>query len=67
MENITITIHYGENEGYLYDIYAGTAEEVAADTIESLDGGCCTGTLEDALGMATEQAREIIRSKSKAK
>lgn len=60
MKNITITISYSEGEeGYMYDIYTCTPEQIA-DGADSEDGGCCTGSLADALEMATEQAKAII-------
>ena len=61
---ITITDASGE-EGYMYDIYNCEAEDIN-DEIDSLDGGCCTGSLEDALEMATSQAKEIIRTLNKS-
>lgn len=45
------------DEGFMYDIW--TDETVDEDT-PSNDGGLCTGSLLDALEMATEQAKELI-------
>lgn len=56
MEELTIKIHKGE-EGWYFDIY--DVEET--EEVDSLDGGLCTGTLEDALGMAYEQAKELLK------
>lgn len=62
MENLTITIAWSEEEkGYMYDIYNGTPEDIERG-IDSEDGGCCTGSLSDALEMANEQAKTIVKN-----
>ena len=58
MKNLIITIHESDNEeGYIYDIF-----ETEDDMLEgnSLDGGLCTTTMQNALDMATEQAKAIL-------
>lgn len=65
MEAITIRIYRAEDEdGYFYDIYKGDAIEEAYMTSlapESDDGGLCTTTMLNALGMAVSQAEDLIR------
>lgn len=57
-----ITIHIRESsdgDGYLYDIY-----DVAPDDVEdhdSVDGGQCTSTIENALEMAYSQTQSVIK------
>lgn len=61
MDGITIRIWKAESEeGYFYDIFD---TEDANDESEAVDGGLCTGTFEDAIGMASEQAITIINKK----
>ncbi len=51
----------GGNGGYMYTIYAtDSTDEDKLDDFE-IDGGLCTGTLADALGMAQDQAMDIIK------
>lgn len=58
MEAITIVIRKAENEpGYFYDIYEGEPDCPMED---SKDGGLCTTTLINALGMAAAQAEDLI-------
>ncbi len=57
MDAITIKIYASsDNEGYMYDIYN---EEMTEDS-ESVDGGLCTTTMMNALGMAVKQAEVLI-------
>ena len=52
---LTIDIFYSEmNEGWMYELYEDSSK--LEDGV-SYDGGLCTGSLEDALEMATSQAR----------
>lgn len=44
-----------DDDGYLYDLYA-SEQSAEDDTCDVLDGGHCTTTLENAIGMATGQA-----------
>ena len=63
MDKLTIHIFYSPmNEGWNFDIYDQDTRDVL-DDIDSLDGGLCTGSLQDALGMAYEQARDLINKK----
>ena len=60
MENITITINRASDEdGYLYDIYLATPEEIESGA-DSEDGGMCTSTIAEALDMARDQAQLLI-------
>lgn len=61
MDALTIVIEAVMEGGYQYDIYAGTPVEIESGDVASLDGGLCTTTLENALGMAASQAVEIIK------
>lgn len=55
---LVIEIWASDNdEGYMYEIYS---DRLAQENCESLDGGLCTGDLEDALEMAYEQAGALI-------
>ncbi len=65
---ITITIVPDESwdeddeviEGFQYNIYEGDIDE----DLEAIDGGFCTGSMEDAISMASEQARKLIVKES---
>lgn len=60
-QEMTITIFpSSDGDGFMYDIYLGTAEEVAEGELESVDGGLCTSTIENALEMATQQAGGVL-------
>lgn len=64
MDAITIRIYQAEAGGYMYDIYKGDAiEEAYTESLapDSDDGGMCTTTMQNALGMAVQQATAIIR------
>ena len=59
-----ITIHGtdqgdGPNGGWMFDVYKD-AEDAEALPEDSDDGGLCTGSLKDAVEMATEQALDLI-------
>ena len=57
INELVIQIFEASDEpGYFYEIF-GSLELYA----ESLDGGLCTTTIENALDMAVEQAKKIIR------
>lgn len=62
MDALTIVIEAVSEGGYQYDIYTGTPGEIESGYAVSLDGGLCTTTLENALGMATSQAAGIIKN-----
>lgn len=65
METLTIVITEASDEpGYFYDIYDASPETINNQAIESLDGGFCTSTMKNALGMATKQAKELLASKN---
>ena len=58
---LAITIFWSEgNNGYQYDIYDQDLPE-DGERPESIDGGLCTGSIEDALNMAVEQARSYMK------
>lgn len=63
MNELTIRIYEGCDEvGFFYDIYDCDISGVDdIDEVESIDGGFCTTTIENALSMATKQAKEIIK------
>lgn len=57
INELVIQIFESSNEpGYFYDIFDNLEPEA-----ESLDGGICTSTIENALDMAVEQAKQIIK------
>lgn len=59
INNLTIVIREAVDEvGFFYDIY--DCEPSETDSKDSLDGGLCTTTIENALGMATAQAKELL-------
>jgi len=59
MEAITIRIYASDSEGgYMYDIY--NEDQVFTDA-DSVDGGLCTTTMLNALGMAVSQAEDLIK------
>jgi len=56
---MTIAINYSDcNEGYMYTIHNGEPDTLEEDP-NGFDRGLCTGTMEDALGMAVEQAEVL--------
>lgn len=58
----TITIHNSADGDWMYDIYKGSIEDIGADNdIDSLDGGACTGSMKNALEMASHQALELYK------
>lgn len=61
INNLTISIYESQDEPeYLYDIYNCEPSEV--DDADPLDGGMCTTTIENALEMATEQAKALLKA-----
>ena len=62
MDALTIVIEAVSEGGYQYDIYTGKPAEIESGYAVSVDGGLCTTTLENALGMATSQAAGIIKN-----
>ncbi len=62
MDNLIIHVRPSfEEEGYMYDIYDCQPEEI--EEADSIDGGLCTGSFLDAVDMATEQAKVIIKAR----
>lgn len=62
-KELSIDIYYSEaNNGYMYNIYDAVSFHDEKDSEDSIDGGLCTGTIQDALNMAYEAARNIIKS-----
>lgn len=59
MESITIRITEASEGGYIYDLYKFDAINELA---EPWDGGQCTTTMLNALGMAVQEAEEIIKA-----
>lgn len=53
---MTIHIHLDGEGEWQYDIYLASPEQIAEGEAESLDGGACTSTLQNAIEMASEQA-----------
>lgn len=65
MDSITITITRSDEGGYMYDIYTHDLEAsamMAEEETGSEDGGLCTTTLANAIGMAAAQAVTLARA-----
>ncbi len=60
MEALTIRIYAAAEGGYMYDIYDTDVADNIEPELESVDGGLCTTTMLNALGMAAQQAEELI-------
>jgi len=59
MQSIKIIINQSSNnDGYFYDIYDGNDDT----NDNSLDGGFCTTTIQNALDMATDQAKTLLNN-----
>jgi hypothetical protein len=59
MDEIIIKVSLdSDNEGWSYYIYDGDDAYMAC---READGGFCTTTVQNALDMAVEQAKELIR------
>lgn len=58
---LTIRIFPHSEGGYNYDIYP---TEDIEDTSDSIDGGLCTSSLQNALDMAVEQAKALMPDES---
>jgi len=56
MDEITIKVWKSE-EGFMYGIYDGDGDEA-----EEIDGGLCTTSMSNAIGMACEQAEALALS-----
>ena len=59
---MSINIFESSDGGYIYDIYDCEAD--AIDRHDSIDGGLCTTTIENALEMAFDQARDLLNKKN---
>ncbi len=63
--DIEVTIHIrttDQNEGgYMYDVWLASPEQ--AQDSDSDDGGQCTGSFDDAIGMAQDAARTLLNKK----
>ena len=58
LEEITIHVFRDSAGEFQYGIYKGSPEEAAeADTI---DGGACTSTMQNAIDMAADQAKKLV-------
>ena len=62
-ETLTIDIYQNSDGDYNYDIYNGANDLENGD--DSLDGGTCTSTLENALEMAFDQAKILLAREKK--
>lgn len=60
MESVTIRITEAVEGGYFYDIWE--KDVAAGNDEESDDGGFCTTTMLNALGMAMQQAETLIKN-----
>jgi len=58
-KSLTIDIYENSEGDWNYDIYNCSEDKEAG--IDSLDGGCCTSTIENALEMATDQAKQLLK------
>ncbi len=58
METLTIDIYLNSDGDFNYEIYK--CPEDLEEGKDSIDGGTCTTTIENALEMAYEQAKEIL-------
>ena len=63
LDELTIHIYPNSNGDINYEIHE-TPEDIDNGQDE-LDGGVCTGTLQEALEMATDQAKELIKKDEK--
>lgn len=62
MKEITIVIYEScQEEGFGYDIYEGNLVDGNDIEVNSLDGGHCTTTIENAIDMACSQAKDLIK------
>ena len=65
MDALTILIFPASEGGYMYEIYDHDHGDrcLVSDACVSNDGGLCTTTMQSALGMATEQAEDLIKQR----
>ena len=61
MDEIIIRVAVGLSEkGWFFDIFENESE---LENDVPIDGGLCTTTIENALDMAVEQAKDVIRKR----
>lgn len=60
-EEVTIKIYQNSDGDYNYDVY--DTNDVDDDT-QSVDGGTCTSTMANAIGMATDCALKMINAEN---
>ena len=65
MKTLAIEIYENSEGDFNYEIFAKS--EDIADDVESLDGGCCTSTIENALTMAYGQAQDLLKRENATK
>lgn len=59
INELVIRIYEGMDEsGYFYDVY--DTADITDDDAQSIDGGFCATTLENALSMAYKQAKQLL-------
>lgn len=61
MKEITIHLYEASEGGFMYEIYDCAPEDT--EDVDSIDGGFCTTTIENALDMARDQALLLINHK----
>jgi hypothetical protein len=61
MDEIIIKVSLDSDGDYSFYIYPGDDAYIECD---SADGGVCTSTMENALDMAVEQAKELLSRKA---
>lgn len=66
VDALTIKVWYSEtNGGFMYDIFD---TEDTDDESQSIDGGLCTSNdITDALEMASEQMKQLIKQRNQVK
>ncbi len=59
---LTISIYEAADGGFMYDIYKNKdLAAIAESPSHSDDGGLCTTSITNALGMAVSQAQDLIK------
>ena len=65
MEELTITVFYSDcNDGYMYNVYDRLPQDDSLNCDDN--GGLCTGSMRDAIGMATEESTKMEKRKKKS-
>lgn len=66
LNELVIRIAESSDEpGFFYEIY--DTADITDDDAESVDGGFCTSSIENALDMAYEQAKKLIENSKMTK